>query len=160
MILRTEDFKCEASIPGLLPESDLASPMNEVVRETVEGYIEKYEPQFIRDFGMSQEEYDNMDEFASNDEQQQNDDEMKGRLNLIRFSLSHYVAFHYFRVQTNALIGGVALQSENGSRVSLERTLVLLWNQMVSNNKELHNRIYGDNEPDTEIFKEINIWNI
>ena len=131
--------------------------MNEVVRENVVSYIEKYEPQFVLDLGIPQPVYQELCEYAGLETQ---DDEDKNRiLKLLRFSLSHYVAYWYFRSQTNSPIGGVELASENGNRVSLNRQVTLVWNQMVANNSVLVNEL-GAVPPDNQLLKEVNLWNL
>ena len=158
MILRFEDFKEEAAIPGLFTGGNLANPVNDVVRERLSDYIGKYEPQFIRDFGMNESEYKSLCEYTST---QQNDDERTNNiLARLRFSLSCYVAYWWHRSQTLTPIGGVVLGSENGERTSTADTQTLLWNQMVSNSTCLYHEMYNKRCPDTEVFRTINSMGI
>jgi hypothetical protein len=161
MIVRTEDFRCEARIPGLLPASP-ASPVNSVILETVNQYIEKYEPIFMRDFGFTDAETADIEEYAAKKEADQNDEVMNNVLARLRVSLSHYVAFMWFRSQVNTPIGGVVLDSENGKRVSTLDTQVTVWNQMVDNNIELFTSLFpdGSRHMHGELFHHINKWNI
>ena len=162
MIVRLEDFKNEASIPGLLPESDFASPANDIIRESVEDYIAKYEPQFLRDF-LRDEDIDRFFNYSELADSDQTDSVLNGQLARLRFSISCFVAFHWFRSQTNTMIGGVVLGSENGRNVSLGDTMVTLWNQMVANNIVLHKDIYGDGlkyDKGNELFRNVNGLNI
>lgn len=158
MLLRTEDFKCEAVIAGLFAENDLASPANEAIRDDVLDYIEKYEPQFIRDFGMPQTEYSGLVEYAGQQEQQ--DDRKNAILKRLRFSLAHYVSYWWLRSQNVTPIGGVALGSENGQRTPTADTQTLLWNQMVANSTDLYREMYRKGHPDTEVFRCINSMGI
>jgi len=161
MIVRTEDFRCEARIPGLLPASQ-ASPVNVVILETVNQYIEKYEPMFMRDFGFTATETADIEDYAAKKEEEQEDEVMNNVLARLRVSLSHYVAFMWFRSQVNTPIGGVVLESENGKRVSTLDTQVTVWNQMVDNNRELFTSLFpdGSRHMHGELFHHINKWNI
>lgn len=162
MILQVADFRNEARIPGLLPESDLASPMNEVILESVESYIDKYEPDFMRRF-TTREKYEEILEYISLPESDRNDDRMDSIVARLKFSLSHYVAFYWFRTEMNTPIGGVSLQSENGTRIPTADIQVTLWNQMVANNKALYPDLNGKESPcgrENEIFEIVNKFNI
>ena len=158
MILRFEDFKCEAGIAGLFPESDLANPVNQAVREEVSDYMAKYEPQFIRDFGMTQEEYSELDSYSK--QEQQEDERKNAILQRLRFSLAHYVAYWWLRSQTVMPIGGVVLGSENGERTSTADTQALLWNQMAANSADLYHEMYRRGHPGTGVFRCINSMGI
>lgn len=154
MILRLEDFLCEARIAGLFSGGGLESPANSAIRSGVEDYIAKYEPQFIRDFGMPQSQYADLDAYA---EQVEQDDEMKNAvIRRLRFSLSHYVSYWWLRSQTVTPIGGVELGSENGKRISTADTQAMLWNQMAENSLDLYHEMYRKGHPDTEVFRHIN----
>ena len=158
MILRFEDFKAESAIPGLFTESDLANPVNDAVRERMSEFIGKYEPQFIRDFGMNESEYESLREYS---DLERNDEERTNNIIArLRFSLSCYVAYWWNRSQTIAPIGGVMLGSENGERTSTADTQTLLWNQMVWNNTDLYHEMYMKGCPDTEVFRTINSMGI
>lgn len=154
MLLRTEDFKCEAGIAGLFPGGDLASPVNDAIRGGVEDYIAKYEPQFIRDFGMPQSEYRELAEYA--DGFRQEDGRKNAILARLRFSLAHYVSYWWLRSQTVTPVGGVALGSENGGRTPTADTQAHIWNQMAANSRDLYHEMYRRGHPDTEVFRCIN----
>ena len=156
MITRYEDFKVEAKIPALEPVVDPISPNSAVVQEVVSSYINKYEPRFASKFFKSADDYQDMVPLAA---KQDPTDEEKELLELLRFSLSHYIAFYYFRSQKNTPIGSVVLESENGTRTSLEDTLILLWNQMVENNEVLWDKIYDEKRCRcNDLFRKVNMF--
>lgn len=158
MITRYEDFKVEAAIPALEPVVDPLSPNSAVVQEVVSSYINKYEPMFAAKFFKSSADYQTMVELS---EKQHPTEEEAEKLALLRFSLSHYIAFYYFRSQKNTPIGSVVLESENGTRTSLEDTLILLWNQMVENNEVLWSMIYDEKYCKcNELFVKVNMFGL
>ena len=159
MILGFSDFKVEAKIPGLLAATPTSSPHNTIVQEVVRSYIEKYEPLFLRQFFDTADEIASIEEYASLPADQRTDEDKNELLADLKKSLSHYVAFYYFRSQTNTPIGAVKLQGDNGERVSFTETLVLLWNQMVDNNVFIRKSLLSKNDvKKNDIFIKINTF--
>jgi len=162
MILTINDFHGEANIPGLFPSVGTVSTANIVLQQQVEEYIKKYEPRFLKRFFVeklrSLTPSSNEDSDEGLDDGNEINSEIKEK---IKFSLSHYVAYHFFRKesQKNTPIGNIIAQGENGQRTDISRLLVLLWNQMVENNIEIYDEMINCKHPDTEIFKNINVFN-
>jgi hypothetical protein len=142
MILEFKDFKCEAYIPSLLQQSDLASPMQEVEQEVVREYIEKFEPEWAGLFYKKWKDYEDMEAYSGKPEEERTDKSLNASLSAVREALSRFVAYNIFRAQINTPIGAVELGSDNGKRQSLVRTEVLIWNQMVDWTKEAFWRMY------------------
>lgn len=163
MILTVNDFKVEAQIPGMFPAAGTASPNNLVVQERVQGFIAKYEPDFLlKFFNMDRGRAEALEEYSGMPEAERTDDLMNRLVEALKAPLSHYVAFHYLRHQTvtPTRIGGVVMQGENGRVASNSSLCVLLWNQMCEMNIGIYEGILGGAVPATELFRMVTDTNL
>lgn len=159
-ILRVEDFTTEARIPGL-HEPDLANPANQDFLEWVNEYCTKYEEDFCTRFFPNMQDYRLLVEYAESG--RDDIEETNNRLRMLRYSLSRYVAFFINRVQVNATIGTVILESENGHRTDNRDLQCKLWNDMVDSNRRLFSTAYpGQCVPDNArgLFEYVNRYGI
>lgn len=163
MILTIDDFKAEAQIPGLLPSVGTASPNNLVVRERVEAFISKYEPDFLlKFFGGDRERPQELEEYNGRPDEERTDGLLNALTEALKQPLSYYVAFHYLRhgTVTPTRIGGVVMQGENGRVASNSSLCVLLWNQMRGMNIRIYNDLLAEVFPMTEIFRTVTDTNL
>ena len=163
MILTVNDFKDEAQIPGMFPAAGTASPNNLVVQERVQGFIAKYEPDFLlKFFNMDRGRAEALEEYSGRPEAERTDDLMNRLVEALKAPLSHYVAFHYLRHQTvtPTRIGGVVMQGENGRVTSNSSLCMLLWNQMREMCIAVYAELLGGEHPETEVFRMVNDLNL
>lgn len=163
MILTISDFKAEAQIPGLLPNVGTAAPNNLVVQERVNGFIEKYEPDFLlKFFGHDMERAEALEEYCGRPAEERTDEQLNALVEAMKAPLSHYVAFHYLRHGTVSptRIGGIVMQGENGRVAGNSSLCVLLWNQMRGMNIRIYNEILREVFPRTEIFRSVTDTNL
>ena len=163
MILTIDDFKAEAQIPGLVPSAGTAAPNNIVVRERVEAFIAKYEPDFLlKFFGGDRERADALEEYCGRPEEERTDERLDALAMALKAPLSHYVAFHYLRHGTVSptRIGGIVMQGENGRVAGNSSLCVLLWNQMRGMNIGIYNDLLVEAFPMTELFRTVTDTNL
>ncbi len=163
MILTINDFKAEAQIPGLVTSVGTAGPNNIVVRERVEAFIAKYEPDFLlKFFGGDRERADALEEYCGRPAEEKNDGQLNSLVEALKEPLSHYVAFHYLRHGTVSptRIGGIVMQGENGRVASNSSLCVLLWNQMRGMNIRIYDDLLAEVFPMTEIFRTVTDTNL
>lgn len=148
-IVKLEDFRCEAAIPGLFPVAGTVSPNNVVIQNKVNEFIEKYEKRFL-------------DLFFENEATKQDLIENEGFCELIKPAIVNYIAYWYLRDTTaqNTPIGATIKQGENSKRVSNSQRLVQLFNEAVEINKTVFEIYYYRPFPDNELFYKINTFNL
>lgn len=163
MILTVNDFKCEARIAGLHNIIGNFDTANTEAQRVVEAFISKYEPVFLlKFFDGDRDRISEIEHYSSLPDEERTDDEKNALLNCLVRSISHYVAFYYFRNSTIEItrIGGVIPQGENGRRVNTSSVTCLLWNQMAENNLHIYEDVLKEKAPDTEVFVRVNEFNL
>lgn len=149
-IVELEDFKCEASIPGMFPAAGTVSPNNIIVQEKVNEFIDKYEKKYLEFFFALDPE--SKDSFLSN----------SSEVEKLKPAIVNYIAYYYLRNDTvaNTPIGAIIKQGENGRKTNNTSRLCKLFNEAVKITRDTYTSYFKKTCPINEIFKPINEFNL
>lgn len=149
-IVELEDFKCEATIPGMLPAAGSLSPNNIVIQGKVKEFRDKYEKKYLEYF--FELDPDCKEQFISNSE----------FVETIKPAIVNYIAYYYLRNDTvaNTPIGAVIKQGENGRKTNNTSRLCKLFNETVKISRDIYISYLKKSCPINEIFKPINEFNL
>lgn len=149
-IVKLEDFKCEASIPGMFPAAGTVSPNNIIVQEKVNEFIDKYEKKYLEFFFALDPE--SKDSFLSN----------SSEVEKLKPAIVNYIAYYYLRNDTvaNTPIGAIIKQGENGRKTNNTSRLCKLFNEAVKITRDTYTSYFKKTCPKNEIFKSINEFNL
>lgn len=148
-IVELEDFKCEASIPGMFPAAGTVAPNNVVIQEKVKEFRDKYEKKYLEFFFEMDPE--SKDQIISNSE----------FVKKIKPAIVNYIAYYYLRNDTvaNTPIGAVIKQGENGRKTNNTPRLCKLFNEAVKISRDCYISYFKKSSPINEIFTPINEFN-
>lgn len=132
MIVSLSDFKVEASIPGLLPTIGNFDISNDVRKEKVEEFIEKYERKYLVEF-LGHEKTVELYEYHNLPESEKDHKEINGLINSLKLTIPYYISYFLFidDGDKNTENGAIVQKFENATKTGNMRRLVLLWNEMV-----------------------------
>jgi hypothetical protein len=148
-IVELEDFKCEATIPGMFPAVGSLSPNNVVIQEKVKEFRDKYEKNFLNYF--FDNDPDSKVTFLSN----------TSEVEKLKPAIVNYIAYYYLRNDTvaNTPIGAVIKQGENGRKTNNTPRLCKLFNEAVKISRDTYISYFKKSCPINEIFKPLNEFN-
>ena len=148
-IVELEDFKCEASIPGMFPTAGTVAPNNIVIQGKVKEFRDKYEKTFLNYF--FDNDPDSKATFLSN----------TSEVEKLKPAIVNYIAYYYLRNDTvaNTPIGAVINQGENGRRTNNSQRMCKMFNDAVKITQETYTSYFKKSCPTNEIFKSINEFN-